>query len=402
MRPVIFLALAYWLGRPQAVALATVLPAGFVETEIAAGFLSPTATVHAADGRIFVAEQGGTVRVVKEGAVLPTPFAALAADSIGERGLLGITLDPAFPAIPYVYVYYSATAIGANRLSRLTADGDVALPGEVVLAELPPYLGSDYHMGGALLFGPDGRLYLGVGDHADGNNSQSLSTVFGKILRFEPDGSIPADNPFVVATTGLNRAIWALGLRNPFTAAFHSGSGRLFVNDVGSAAGNQEEINDGMAAANYGWPLYEGAAPPPYVSPVYAYPRQDGCAIAGGTFYSPPVPGFPAAYVDGYFFADFCGRWIRWLDPGTDTPSDFASGLAGNPVDLDVGLDGALYYLTRVGDYPRDDDLGFIVRISSTLPPSIPAASARGCMLLAMLLGAALLLVSAVRRRETR
>src|SRR5262245_59833490 len=118
-------------------AAATVLPTGFVETLVTDGLHSATASVHSPDGRIFVAEQDGTIRVVKDGALLATTFAKLDADDLGERGLLGIGLDPGFPTTPLVYVYYSALAVGANRLSRLVASGDVALPGEEVLVEFP-------------------------------------------------------------------------------------------------------------------------------------------------------------------------------------------------------------------------------------------------------------------------
>src|SRR5262249_15290184 len=155
--------------------------------------------------------------------------ASLDADVVGERGLLGIGLAPGFPSTPCVYVYYSAAAIGANRLSRLVAAGDVALPGEEVLAELPPYGAAVIHFGGGIHFGPDGKLYLGVGEHGGTVVAQSLASPFGKMLRFEPDGTIPADNPFFGVTTGLQRAIWALGLREPFTYAFDRATGRLFI-----------------------------------------------------------------------------------------------------------------------------------------------------------------------------
>lgn len=343
---------------------ATQLPVGFVETLVADGMGSATASAHSPDGRIFVGQQDGSIRVIKDGALLPTPFATLEADASGERGLLGIGLDPGFPAAPFVYVYYSSLAIGANRLSRLMADGDVALPGEQVLLDLPPYLGADIHFGGGVHFGPDGKLYLGAGEHGRLVEAQSLESMFGKMLRLESDGTIPADNPFFAVTSGSHRAIWALGLRNPFTYAFDRGTGRLFINDVGSTL--WEEINEGAPGANYGWPESEGPTNDPrFVAPLYVY-RDVGCAVTGGTFYSPPVPTFPAAYIGGYFFSDFCNLNAYWLDPTTYVPIIFASGLAGNPVDLDVGPDGSLYYLARVGQPPRTDDTAAIYRISYT------------------------------------
>src|SRR5262245_7261788 len=212
---------------------ATILPSGFVEQILTQDLASPTAAAVAPDGRIFVAEQAGAIRVVKAGVLLPEPFAVLAADGKNERGLLGITLHPDFPHTPFVYVYYSALGLGANRLSRFQAAGDVALPDEEVLAELPSYLGSDIHMGGALHFGPAGMLYVATGDHTRSLEAQQLTSIVGKLLRLDEDGGIPEDNPFYSQTTGLLRAIWARGLRNPFTFAFHPATGRLLINDVG-------------------------------------------------------------------------------------------------------------------------------------------------------------------------
>ena len=114
---------------------------------------------------------------------------------------------------------------------------------------MPPNAGGN-HQGGAIHFGPDRKLYLAVGDHGDTSLAQSLNNPFGKVLRFNPDGTIPQDNPFVGSTAGINQSIWARGLRNPFTMAFQPGTGKLFVNDVGSTM--YEEINQGAAGANYG------------------------------------------------------------------------------------------------------------------------------------------------------
>src|SRR5262249_52730106 len=157
--------------------------------------------------------------------------------SNGERGLLGITLDPDFDNNHYVYVYYSASSpTGHNRVSRLTADGDKMLPGsEHVLLDLPSIGTAIWHMGGAIHFGTDGKLYVSAGDQQNTANPQSLDNPFGKILRINADGSIPTDNPFYNSTTGVNRAIWAYGLRNPYTTAFQPGTGRFFIDDVGQS-----------------------------------------------------------------------------------------------------------------------------------------------------------------------
>ena len=303
----------------------------------------------APDGRLFVCQQGGQLRVIKNGLLLSTPFVSLTVDSSGERGLLGIAFDPNFATNNYVYLYYTvATSPIHNRVTRFTATGDAAAPGsEVVILELNNLSSATNHNGGAIHFGPDGKLYIAVGENANGANSQTLSNLLGKMLRINADGTIPTDNPFFNTATGNNRAIWALGLRNPFTFAFQPGTGRMFINDVGEST--YEEINDGIAGSNYGWPITEGpTSNPAFRGPIYFYghgtSNTTGCAIVGGTFYNPPVPQFPSSYTGKYFFADLCNGWIRVFDPATGTATAFATGISG-PVDLHVGPDGALYYL---------------------------------------------------------
>ena len=250
---------------------AATLPAGFTETQIP-GLSSPTAMEIAPDGRLFVCLQGGQLRVIKNGGLLPTPFVSLNVDSNGERGLLGIAFDPNFVVNNFVYVYYTVPSNPRhNRVSRFTANGDVAVAGsEFILLELDNLSSATNHNGGAIHFGPDGKLYIAVGENANSSNSQTLTNLLGKVLRINPDGTIPADNPFFATTTGNNRAIWALGLRNPFTFAFQPGTGRLFINDVG--ASSWEEINDGIAGSNYGWPITEGVTGDiRFRSPLFAY-----------------------------------------------------------------------------------------------------------------------------------
>src|SRR5215211_3203824 len=233
------------------------LPAGFTETAIS-GLSTPTAMEIAPDGRIFVCQQGGSLRVIKNGALLATPFLTLNVDSNGERGLLGIAFDPNFATNNFLYLYYTvATTPRHNRVSRFTANGDVVVAGsETVILELDNLTSATNHNGGAIHFGPDGKLYVAVGENANGSNAQTLANLLGKILRINADGSIPTDNPFFGTATGVNRAIWAMGLRNPFTFAFQQTTGRMFINDVGQ--NTWEEINDGIAGANYGWPSTEG------------------------------------------------------------------------------------------------------------------------------------------------
>src|SRR6185436_13962737 len=193
---------------------AATLPSGFTEGLFASGLNSPTAMQFAPDGRLFVCEQGGALRVIKDGSLLPAPFVTLNVDSNGERGLLGVAFDPSFATNNFVYVYYTAkTPSVHNRISRFTANGDVAVTGsEFVLFDFDN-LGADYHNGGALNFGADGKLYAAAGDNGNSANAQSMNTVLGKIIRLNSNGTIPTDNPFITQTSGRNRAIWALGLR---------------------------------------------------------------------------------------------------------------------------------------------------------------------------------------------
>src|SRR5687768_5019459 len=169
----------------HAPARAATLPAGFTEALIASGLASPTAMQFAPDGRLFVAEQGGRLRVIKNGTLLSSPFATVGVDASGERGLLGVAFDPNFASNQFVYIYYTATSPALhNRISRMTANGDVAVPGsEVVILELDNLSSATNHNGGAIAFGPDGKLYAAVGDNASGANAQSLSTLHGKMLR---------------------------------------------------------------------------------------------------------------------------------------------------------------------------------------------------------------------------
>jgi glucose/arabinose dehydrogenase len=330
-------------------AAAATLPAGFTETQIS-GLSNPTAMEIAPDGRIFVCLQGGSLRVIKNGALLTTPFLTLSVDPSGERGLLGIAFDPNFASNNFLYLYYTVPGSPPhNRVSRFTANGDVVVAGsEVPILDLEN-LSASNHNGGAIHFGPDGKLYVATGENAVPSNAQTLANRLGKILRINTDGSIPSDNPFFNTAQGVNRSIWALGLRNPFTFAFQPGTGRVFLNDVGQSA--WEEINDGIVGANYGWPTTEGpTSNPSFRAPLFSYDHTigstGGCAIAGGVFYNPTTSQFPATYTGRYFFADLCSGWIRLFNPADNTASAFAFGIS-SPVDLKVASDGSLYYLAR-------------------------------------------------------
>ena len=371
------------------------LPTGFTETVVAAGLTSPTGMAVAPDGRVFVAEQGGALRVVQNGALLPDPFLTLPVDPAGERGLIGVVLDPGFAANGFVYVYHTVPGSGStapfNQVSRFTAAGNVAAAGsEFDLLNLDPLSAANNHNGGPMAFGPDGKLYVAVGDNGNAANAQSLANRLGKILRINANGSIPADNPTAFdgltgTTSGANRAIWAVGLRNPFQVAFQPGTGLMYINDVGQNA--YEEIDQGRAGANFGWNQTEGPNPPGVAGvtyPVYSYPHSGiqpfaGVAITGGAFYDPAAPNFPAGYAGSYFFTDFVSGWIDRIDPATGAVSNFATDLAGRGVvDLDVGAGGDLLYLAR-----NSGGTGAVYRVSFTPPvvvgaPPVPVIAVGG------------------------
>ena len=358
--------------------LLTVLPEGFIEQRVVNGIADATAMAIAPDGRIFVAEQNGNLRVIRNGQLLAQPFVTVQTDFFAERGLVGVTLDPDFENNGYVYVYY-VTAWGLTpapphgRVSRFTANGDVAIPGsELVLASADWASPAAIHNGGAMKFGPDGKLYVAVGDNSSPLDAQSLTAFAGKILRINPDGSIPADNPFPGVTDGPYRAIYARGFRNPFTLDIHPDTGRILVNDVGQVT--WEEVNDVSAGGNYGWPATEGDFDPlqfpDFQRPLYAYPHNNqDSAIAGAAFYAPVNPTFPAEYLGDYFFGDFVHRWIGRLDfanpngTGAFTFQTFATEVSPFLVDIEVGHDGNLYYLTR------SDGAVWRVRFASDVPP---------------------------------
>lgn len=354
---------------------AATVPTGFTDTLVAGNLTNATAMAIAPDGRIFVCLQQGSLRVVKNGALLPTPFLNVTVDASGERGLLGVALDPNFATNNFVYIYYTATTPAIhNRVSRFTANGDVAVAGsETVLLDLDNLSGATNHNGGAMHFGLDGKLYIATGENANPANAQTLANLLGKILRLNADGTLPTDNPFFNTAMGRNRAIWALGLRNPYTFNFQPGTGRMFINDVGQSS--FEEVNDGVAASNYGWPNCEGhscnSPVANYRAPLFVYGHTGaaptGCAITGGVFYNPTTQQFPNEYVGKYFFADFCTSFIRTIDPASPAVSTgFATG-ASLPVDLQVSADGSLYYLQRGGT----GELRRIQYPAGQIPPTI-------------------------------
>lgn len=342
------------------------VPPGFTVESHGGSLPGGTAMACAPDGRVFVAQLSGIVRVIKGGVLLETPFhTASAVDSPAgtDRGLLGLCLDPGFASNGYVYIYYTTSSptshncvrrIRANPLNPDVSDGT-----ETPIVDLEDLGADTMHNGGAIRFGTDGKLYLGIGDNAAPELSQSLTSRFGKILRYNPDGSIPSDNPTSFAgisgaPSGVFRAIWAVGIRNPWRIAVQPGTGRLYFNDVG--ASSWEEIDEVTAGANYGWVGgdTDGARRlPNFADPVFQYGHSGaaptGRAITGGVFYNPSTVLFPASYVGRYFFCDYGVGFIYTLDPASPgTATEFLTGASG-PVELEVGADGMLYYLAAKG-----------------------------------------------------
>ena len=366
----------------SSVSNAATLPAGFTEAPWGNSIASNcTAMAFAPDGRLFVCTQNGHLRVIDAGGtLLASDFVTLTVDSSGERGLLGVAFDPNYGSNHYVYVYHTVPAGPSNsppphnQVSRFTADTsmpaneNIALAGsQVTILDLNNLSTATNHNGGAIHFGPDGKLYVAVGENANSANSQSLANRLGKVLRINSDGTIitgPGANPTTFpgiagSTSGVNQAIWVVGLRNPFTFGFQPGTTRMFINDVGEST--WEEINDGIAGRNYGWgggsegPDNLGAN---FTGPISYYGHgsnstSTGCAIVGAAFYNPEILQFPASYVGKYFYGDLCNDWIRYLNPTNNSSTLFASGISGALVDLHVGPDGALYYLVQSGQVMR-------------------------------------------------
>lgn len=321
------------------------LPAGFHETVAFSGLSQPTAMAFAPDGRLFILEKCGRIRLSLKGKLQTAPWASIRTDCSGERGLLGIALDPNFIQNRYLYVHYTVPASPPfNRVARLTADPanqNVAQTGSFKPLMDLNRLSATNHNGGEIQFGPDRRLYIGVGENAVPSYSQTLGNRLGKILRINANGTIPSDNPYFTQAGGYNRAIWAIGLRNPYSFAFDPGDGRMFINDVGS--NKFEEVNRGRAGANYGWPNCEGrCSVSGMTNPVYQYARTTSSAITGAAFNR--GQHFPSVYRGDYFFGDYLRRFIRRLKPN-GVVTDFHT-TANSPVDIAMGPNGKLYYLS--------------------------------------------------------
>ena len=291
----------------------------------------PVEMVQAPDGRFFYAQQNGRIYVIEDWTLAEQPVLNISSRTpvtAIERGLLGMTLDPNFAVNQYIYVIYTMEDTGGNAIVsrfQLMDDHDATIESELVLLDIPqPYAD---HNGGQLVFGPDGYLYVGVGDGGGppeaGVTAQDRSNLLGSILRIdvhndtdEPYG-IPADNPFISNRRGLPE-IWLYGFRNPWRFSFDSVSGDLYIADVGHTL--YEEINLFRAGStpglNYGWNYYEGpermgnVVLASHEQAIYSYPHRGGCAAIGGFVYR----GEQIPALDGYYlYTDYCNRDIWWL-----------------------------------------------------------------------------------------
>lgn len=378
-----------------------VSPGGFAGEVVYDNIPQPLDFAFAPDGRIFIATLTGDVRIIRNGALLPTPFHTVPANDVGERGLVGLALDPNFAVNGYVYLFYTYETNAADpqgpktgRLIRVTANGDVSLAGsEAVLlgtvAGTPSEpscdsfpIGTDClpanglsHIGGGLRFAPDGSLFVATGDAsfmAPNANElmthvQDLDSLAGKLLRIDPaNGAGLSYNPFYTGNPNANRSkVYAYGFRQPFRFSIRPGPGTPFLGEVGSSY--WEELNAIAPGGNYGWPCFEGylqhptqsalafcqtfyATEPQVEHPIHVYQRQPpyGAAVIGGVFadggnYPPDVSG-------DYFFADYIKDEIYGLRiDGDNNPVDGSLqtvlGGAGGPVDFEAGPDGDVYYL---------------------------------------------------------
>jgi len=409
---------------------AATVPTGFVDLPAVgvgsrAALDRPVAMAFLPDGRLLVAEQkrarlrlfvGSTLASVDPVATLPG-----VRTTGGEQGLLGIAVDPAWPARPYVYVHCDDASGPFIRISRYTTGGDLAMAGDGsltvdpatrydVLTGLPD--AASNHNGGTLRFGPDGMLYASLGDDMDHCGAQDPTVLVGKILRLDvsrlpdgPGGPPPvalltlADNPFVALPDSNAHLVWALGLRNPFRFCLDPAWGSLYVGDVGEGA--WEEIDQVlMGGRNFGWPLYEGPAlfdypcPDPLSqgeAPIHAYSRAGVTAsVVAGCVYRAPdgaVRPLPPSYEGDLFFSDYYQGFLRRLkrshaawalaDPEPGQPSPTAWGQGFEQVsDWQVSPDGTLWYCRQSTLYVANT--GQIRRIallpSDAVPPPSPAA----------------------------
>ncbi len=328
-------------------------------------------TAPSGDGRLFVVEQPGRIRVIRDGRLLPRPFLDITAKVSygGERGLLGLAFHPGYAQNGWFYVDYTDRN-GDTRVERYTAapSADTADPASAhqVLFVAQPYAN---HNGGDVVFGPDGMLYVGMGDGGSGGdphgNGQSLGTLLGKLLRLDVDHgdpyAVPPDNPFV-GRAGARGEIWAYGLRNPWRYAFDPAEGLLYIADVGQDRWEEVDVAPARSAGlNYGWNRMEGThcfgAQPcdrrGLTIPVVEYGHADGCAIVGGFVYR----GRAVSALEGrYLYSDYCGGWLRsfrWAGGAATEPRSWRIPSPGEVLSFGQDAAGEVYLLAGSGTVYR-------------------------------------------------
>jgi glucose/arabinose dehydrogenase len=344
------------------------------------GLRYPIALAFAPDSRVFYAERAtGNIQILGTATTNTTTFYTLTGtDSSGERGLLGLALDPDFPTTPYVYAYqtYNDASNGTlyNRIVRIRANGDVGVSHTVLLA-LPPPTGASNHNGGVIAFGPDGKLYAVVGEQAIPMRSQEQSSPLGKVLRMNPDGSAPTDNPFA-GNSSWNPLVYTYGHRNMFGLAFQPTTGLAYVTENGP--NDNDEVNRLVPGSNYGWPTVRGIAnTPPYIDPVVAYPSI--IVPTNAAFYTANVP---AASRNHLVFGSYLDHRLRdlALDPSDGSRVLKETTLATAPdaiIDVEMGLDEYLWVTTPSAIYrlvPRSQ-VSAPFSGSPALPSSIAAVA---------------------------
>jgi len=330
---------------------------------VADGFSQPVfVTAPPGDERLFVVDQPGVVWVIDEGD--PEVFLDIRNRVVfgGEQGLLGLAFAPDFASSGRLYVNFVGSG-PETRVSEFVASGGAADPGSerLVLSVDQP---APNHNGGMIGFGPDGLLWIGMGDGGGSNdrfgNAQDPSTLLGAMLRIDPAGdpyTIPASNPGGVFAP----EVVAIGLRNPWRFSFDDGT--LWIGDVGQDAWEEIDAVDvaTIAGSNFGWPRYEGAtcyltddcAADDLVAPVFAYPHEEGCSVTGGYVYR----GASLPELDGhYLFGDYCAGWIHGLPPGGDEPFElFSPGSVPGLTSFGVDSAGELYVTSAGGAVYRID-----------------------------------------------
>jgi glucose/arabinose dehydrogenase len=359
-------------------------PEGFVRELVLSGLDQPIDLAFLPDGRCLVLEKGGMVWIVDVDRDPATAAPYLELPEIDPLGAWSMAL-PADPgADPSLSVYYAHDATERFRVARFAHLGDHADPCSAILVwqDANDWYPINIHRGSGIAFGPDGMLYLTVGEEQEGPQAQDLTRSGGKAVRIDRDGLIPPDNPFIDGPGGNDDSIWALGLRNPFRAAWDMPSRRFLIADVGGFF--FEELNLGVRGANYGWPMCEGAvcddaAHPKCVcvehsDPIFAYPTPGSAAIVGGFVYrGDRFPRDP--YFGAYFYGDYMRQHLRYVtfdaDEATVTGDAMFDPSVGRIVALDQGTDGGLYFLEHLA--------GKLWRIAATVddaPPVVIATSA--------------------------